>query len=262
LIGPGRLLGIDEDEVFIGGTEVSRHPKLGGAGTVVGSLSGSKFFLGPDDVYSTSPGNNGSVQRLSLSTGETSVLVPSESNPTEPVEVGGFVFWGTTTGLIRRVAKSGGSPATLLTGQGAPLNLRTDGNVVYFNDVGGGTLSRMNPDGTGLYSRSVPAVGQFTVFPEGAPQAAVFVESTDFDFPTAVRAYSTTLFNEFSIALYADDFDITSIAYDGLLLVGGPAGLWRSNFELIVEGGPIVAIFADDERVYFEREGATYRVAK
>ncbi len=132
LIAGGKLIGIDEDEVFISGAMVSRFPKAGGASTPIGSLPGGpsssdQYYLAAADIYRTFGGNNGGVDRLEIATGTTTTIATAENNPTYPVEVGTNVYWGTTGGIIRRANKSGGAATNFISNQAFPTSSRPTG---------------------------------------------------------------------------------------------------------------------------------------
>lgn len=59
-----------------------------------------------------------------------------------------YVTSGRPGGDVYRVAKGGGSPASIATGQAGPRGVATDGTHVFWANTGGGTIVRANPDGS------------------------------------------------------------------------------------------------------------------
>jgi hypothetical protein len=101
---------------------------------------------------------NGALMAVPKSGGTTSVLVPNLVNPSGvavdatnvyvvllgQVDSGGMPV--DNTGSVMRVAKSGGTPTTIASGEPAPMGVAVDNTFVYWTDFG--TSARAFMDGS------------------------------------------------------------------------------------------------------------------
>ena len=254
VVGTGHLVGIDEDEIFVAAASVSRYPKAGGAGTTIGPLAGSKYYLGATAIYATTTGNQGSVNKLVLADGTSTTLASGENNPTYPLEVADHVYWGTTGGVVCRIPVAGGSATNFITGQQIPYELKSDGAKIYFTDTLAQKLKRSDLNGVLGVTDSVPSAARLVV--DGT---YLYLTGSGKIYQTQADGFGGGIM---LVVTLPNDSPIHCLAKDGGdTLIGTDEGL-RKNTKMLVSGGAVAEVFADAERVYFEKGGSTYKLVK
>ena len=133
--------------------KIKRIPVAGGAPTVV--TSGSSLILHRGLALDSTHvywGDHAGIRRLPKAGGAVQVLAADTQSVKLAVD-GTHVYWsvwGSGTGQVRRVAKTGGAIQNVVTGRDDPYGLALDATTVYFTELGTGQVYRVGKDGTGL----------------------------------------------------------------------------------------------------------------
>jgi hypothetical protein len=117
-------------------------------------------------TWAATVGNVG-IYRLDTGAGQPSTLETSIAPTQLAVTDTDVYFTSFGAGQIARVAKTGGPPTILASGQAAPWGIAVAGTRLVWANSGGGTIVECATDGTGLHSLASGLDGPNSVAIEG-----------------------------------------------------------------------------------------------
>jgi hypothetical protein len=143
-------IALDPNNIYIlTSSSLVREPKGGGITTTIASglvIPGALPFGVAVDAQNAYFANGASVESVPLSGGTPSILATAGvgSQPYAIALDATFVYWTETgsSGSVMKLAKTGGTPIAIASGQNSPTDIALDGAYIYWTNHGDGTVMK------------------------------------------------------------------------------------------------------------------------